>query len=125
MKPLKINPTNKTPLIEYNDGIFNIIGRSIPEVALDFYRPVIEWIESYIENPDDKLIINVKLDFFSTQSSKHILYIFKRFETLGKDKVRIIWYYDDPDIEESGVDFSLMCGLDFEFVLDEDKNGDI
>lgn len=119
---IKIKPTDKTPLLEYNPktGVFNVIGVSVPDSAMDFYTPVLDWIDGYIKDPNDSIIINVKLDYFSIQSSRYLLKIFKKFELLkGDSKVKVVWHYDDPDIEESGRDFSIMCNLEFEMMSDE------
>ena len=44
MRPLLIAATAKTPQIEWNDeqSTLTLSGRSIPENAVEFYRPVLD-----------------------------------------------------------------------------------
>ena len=45
MRRLLIAATAKTPQIEWNDeqSTLTLSGRSIPENAVEFYRPVLDW----------------------------------------------------------------------------------
>jgi hypothetical protein len=56
MEPLILKATSKRPSINFNNltGKFEIKGRSIPEDAIGFYRPIFDWIEQYILNPQTK-----------------------------------------------------------------------
>ena len=49
MGPLHIAPTVKTPEIVFQaeDQRLVLSGRSIPENAVDFYRPVLDWAQSF------------------------------------------------------------------------------
>lgn len=106
MKNLKINKTEKTPLIDFNPstGVMTLEGRSRPESSIKFYEPLEDWILEYAKNPAEKTIVNFKFDYFDTSSSKWFLTIMKHFETIFLDgkEVEINWYYDDDDIMEYG-----------------------
>ena len=58
MKPIIIEGTPKTPTIRFDvsEGIFEIKGRSIPENSVEFYKPLIDWLENYKETPLDKTV---------------------------------------------------------------------
>ncbi|MGP1362589.1 MAG: SiaC family regulatory phosphoprotein, partial [Bacteroides sp.] len=66
-------------------------------------------------------LVEMRLEYFNTSSSKCILDIFKRLglihELPGK-KVEIKWYYyaDDEDMYESGNDYSSIVKVPFELV---------
>lgn len=122
MEALVINETNLTPGISFESesGKLEIRGKSIPENSLEFYQPLYEWLDEYIEAPNDKTIVSVRLDYFNTSSSKCILDILKRVDKL-EDKgfdVLIKWYYDeeDEDMMEAGEDYSDLLDAPFELI---------
>lgn len=119
MDTLIINGTAKTPNIECNpSGILRIEGRSIPENAVDFYRPVLDWISEYAQSNPKKTVLEVKYEYFNTSSSKCILDIFKRISQLASDshEVSIVWFYhvDDEDMLEAGEDYRDVVKIPFE-----------
>jgi hypothetical protein len=125
MEPLIIDSTNLTPEIKFDaaKGIFEMKGRSIPENSLEFYQPVYEWLDSYLDSPNDKTILKVQFDYFNTSSSKCILDILKRIdklEDMDKD-ILIKWYYDenDEDMMEAGEDYSDLLESPFELITIE------
>ncbi|MBN2745945.1 MAG: DUF1987 domain-containing protein [Bacteroidales bacterium] len=122
MDNLIIEGTKQTPSINFNagSGILEISGRSIPENTFEFFNPVLLWLEAYSQVAGEKTVINVKLEYFNTSSSKYILEIFKRLRSLlndGKD-VNVKWYYeeDDEEMMETGEDYQDVSGLDFEII---------
>ena len=96
MKPIIIEGTPKTPTIRFDvsEGIFEIKGRSIPENSVEFYKPLIDWLENYKETPLDKTVVNIRLEYFNTSSSKCILDVFKKLEAIHKAKHDVVvnWF---------------------------------
>ena len=84
MNSLIIEGSPKTPNINFdgNEGSFLISGRSIPENSLDFYKPVMEWLDFYIVEPKEATTVNIKLEYFNTSSSKCLLDVFKKLEVI-------------------------------------------
>lgn len=111
MELYNLEPTNRTPKIEFNPSknTFLITGRSIPENSIDFYKPAIDWLSSYLKNPLQLTVLEVKLEYFNTSSSKCLVDIFRKIESLHKSgkEAQIKWYFieDDEDMQESGEDF--------------------
>ena len=125
MEALIIESTNLTPEIKFDaaQGLFEMKGRSIPENSLEFYQPVYEWLDAYLENPNEKTVLKVQFDYFNTSSSKCILDILKRIdklEDMDKD-ILIKWYYDenDEDMMEAGEDYSDLLEAPFELITIE------
>ena len=123
MEELVIQSTSLTPGIKFDAvlGQFELKGRSIPENSLEFYQPVYEWLDAYLESPKEKTVVNVQFDYFNTSSSKCILDILKRIDKLddmGKD-VLIKWFYDenDEDMMEAGEDYSDLLESPFEIIV--------
>lgn len=122
MENLKIEGTTKTPSVEFDSStaVMTIKGRSIPENSIDFYKPIVDWIDAYAASPGDKTVLNMQLEYFNTSSSKCILDVFKKLENIkktGKD-VQVHWHYeeDDEDMLEAGEDYDAIIDIDFEMV---------
>jgi len=128
METITIPGTPKTPTVDMNveSGIIEIKGRSIPENSIDFYRPVVEWLDKYADSPAPETKVNIQLEYFNTSSSKCILDVFKKLEQVFKkngDKgVVINWYYeeDDEDMLEAGEDYQSILKIPFKMIELED-----
>jgi hypothetical protein len=122
MEPIKIEGTPKTPTVRFDSsaGVFEIRGRSIPENSVEFYKPIVDWLDSYKENPLPKTIVNICLEYFNTSSSKCILDVFKKLEAIHKAKndVEVHWYYeeDDEDMLEAGEDYESIIRVPFKMI---------
>jgi hypothetical protein len=53
-------------------------GRSIPENVIDFYQPILRWIDEYAQNPLPETLVHMKFEYFNTSSSKRIFDIMKK-----------------------------------------------
>ncbi len=113
--PLKINRTDETPLLEWSPKsfTFDIIGISVPKNAKLFYEPILEWIEGYVEDIKNKIIINIDLDYFSTQSLVWLIKILKKFE---KIESIVNWSWDEENIKECGEDISTIINIKFNLI---------
>lgn len=121
MNNLIIDDTIKTPTIsfDYEGGKLEIKGKSIPENSLEFYRPVYEWLDNYNQSPKPVTDVMIRLEYFNTSSSKCLLDILRRMETLqlsGKSKVTVNWFYetDDEDMMEAGEDYQALVKVPFQ-----------
>lgn len=118
MEEIKLAPTPKTPSVSFNgSGMLELKGRSIPENSLEFYKPLIDWVESYGQSPATETNVHVQLEYFNTSSSKCLLDFFKRLESLSS-KVTIHWYYeqDDEDMLEAGEDYEAIINVPFKMI---------
>ena len=122
MESISFEGTTKTPTVklEPNNGLIEIKGRSIPENSIEFYRPIVEWLEEYAKSPQKKTTVNIQLEYFNTSSSKCILDIFKKLESIKKarNEVVINWYYeeDDEDMLEAGEDYESIIRVPFKMI---------
>lgn len=116
MRPLLIAATAKTPQIEWNDeqSTLTLSGRSIPENAVEFYRPVLDWTHGL--EADTPMTVMVQLEYFNTSSSKCLLDLFKRLET--SSEIQVKWHFDadDEDMLEAGEDYDHIVSLPFTFI---------
>jgi len=123
MTIIKIAGTDDTPSVHLDkeSGILELSGRSLPEDVTLFYQQILDWIDEYIKNPNDKTVFNFKLDYFNTASSKVILDILLKFEELvenGKE-VAIKWFYneDEEDMLEAGEEYADIVEVPFEYIV--------
>jgi len=120
LKKLDIPPTLDTPKVDFNakDGQLSIEGKSFPPDVANFYQKVTEWLEKYVQNPAKETLLSLKLDYFNTASSKIILDILYKFESMHHRgfKVNVKWHYpdDDEDMQETGNEYSEIVDLPFE-----------
>jgi len=122
MQAIKIKGSDDTPnvILDRDNGIFEISGRSLPEDVAAFYEPILEWLEDYAEEPLEKTIFNFKLEYFNTASSKLLLDVLLKLEDMfddGKD-VMVRWHFpdDDEDMEEAGEEYADIVEVPFEQV---------
>lgn len=68
--------TKSTPtvVLDKSKGIFEISGKSLPEDAMEFYLPIVEWSQSYLQNPNTTTIL--VFEYLSSASSKVFISIF-------------------------------------------------
>jgi len=119
MEDLKHEGSAKTPVVEFSsNGELLLKGRSIPENSIEFYKPLIEWLESYSESPNSTTVLSVQLEYFNTSSSKCILDVFKKLESISGSEITVKWYYeeDDEDMLEAGEDYEAIIDLPFEMI---------
>ena len=121
-EPLDIKPTNDTPkvLFDKENDIFEISGRSLPEDVVNFYRPILEWLDEYKEDPLDYTEFVFKYTYFNTATSKiilDILYKLEEFKDSGLN-VAVTWFYeeDDEDMLDQGEEFKESLDLPFEII---------
>jgi len=125
MEPIIKAGTNKTPtvLFDADKGFIEIKGRSIPENSIEFYKPLVDWLDKYAteENAQGHTNVNIQLEYFNTSSSKCILDVFKKLEAINKldgKEVIINWYYeeDDEDMLEAGEDYQSILKIPFKMI---------
>ena len=126
MDKIAIEGTPKTPtvMLDADSGVLKIEGRSIPENSIEFYKPVVDWLDEYGNSPKDKTEVNIQLEYFNTSSSKCILDVLKKLETISKagNEMVINWYYeeDDEDMLEAGEDYQSIIKVPFKMIETEE-----
>ena len=122
MQVIKIKGSDDTPkvILDKEDGILEVSGRSLPEDVVAFYDPILEWLDEYAEDPNEKTVFDFKLEYFNTASSKLILDILLKLEDMadeGRD-VLVRWHFpdDDEDMEEAGEEYADIVAVPFEQV---------
>lgn len=120
METLRIEATDDSPqvLLDQEDKVFEISGKSLPEDVLEFYQPVVDWLTKYREKPNAKTEFNLKMIYFNTASSKMIMDILMILEEMVEEghDVLIKWHsmQSDEDMQEAGKEYEEMLDIPFE-----------
>ena len=84
--------TQETPAITFDltKGEIEISGNSIPENPVKFFAPLVTALNEYIIAPKPITTITFKMNYINTSSSRHILDILKKLETINKNPGEVI-----------------------------------
>lgn len=121
MNDFIVESTIQTPAVHLSrtTGLMTIKGRSIPDDAIDFWSDVINWFESYMENPVDVTEFHIELEYLNIASSKRILLLLGKLNELKQRgfNSKVCWYYheSDEDMLHVGHDYEFMVDVPFEF----------
>lgn len=113
MNFFKLESTKFTPGVVFdpNTAVLEIYGFSLPENALEFYQPIIEWLRNYktelLSNKNaPEVNVLFKLVYFNSSSLRLIVEIFQVFSDMHHAgiKVSLAWHYDceDTQMAEAG-----------------------
>lgn len=122
MEKFIIEATDETPkiVLSPSENVFHFSGKSLPEDVASFYSPVISWLDKYIENRNPETIVEFRMDYFNTASSKILLDILFKLEEISNqgDKLLIKWYAkeNDPDMKEAGEEYAEIVEVPFEHI---------
>lgn len=120
MEALKIQATDETPsvVLDPANNIFEFSGKSLPEDVTLFYGPVLDWLDKYGSSPRPKTTFDFKLVYFNTASSKLILDILFKLESIHESGTEILvrWHYEeeDEDMKEAGEEYGELVSIPFE-----------
>jgi len=128
MKALNIEPTAQTPKVEFDaeKGLLKISGRAFPQKILDFYSPVIKWVEDYIQVAQPETTWDLKMEYINSASTMIVANLLKKLSTLtasGK-KLTINWHHsqeDEDDMLEIGKEMEVLLNYPFNFISYESE----
>lgn len=122
MEALILKATDDTPDVNFDSikGFFEISGKSMPEDVSMFYDPILIWLDKYAESPNNTTVLNVKMDYFNTASSKLLLDVLLKFEEIHQqgNAVLIKWYYfkTDEEMKDAGEEYADIIDVPFEYI---------
>jgi hypothetical protein len=117
-----LEETEDTPKINFDrtENVFRIKGRSYPENARDFYKPVLDWLEQYSESPNKETELEVDLEYVNSGSVKEVfrmLYIIEDIMEAGNES-KVKWCYRKGDelMQQTGIEFGKFLEVPVELV---------
>lgn len=124
MSDLQIEPTKKTPLVEfYDSGKLIMAGSAFPENANEFFDPLIDWIvELKAEVVDFDLII----EYLNTSAAKKLMELLQKLVLNKHIQIcQVNWLYqkwDEDSLETGQILSESFPEIKFDFVEYESKD---
>ncbi|MGB9747471.1 MAG: DUF1987 domain-containing protein [Bacteroidales bacterium] len=122
MEKIILAGTYDTPEIYLSkeENRFEFSGKSLPEDVNAFYGKILNWVQEYVAAPNPKTIVDFRLTYFNTSSSKILLDIMMKLEEIPDtgNEIIIRWHYleYDEDMLLAGKEYAEMVEIPFEFV---------
>lgn len=105
-------------ILDADNGIFEITGRSFPENVERLFTPIIEWLKEYITDPNPVTEFKFELEYFNSSSARKIIEILFVLEKLEESNhnVKILWCFNSEDemIKAKGMEFMNLVKIPFE-----------
>ncbi len=127
MESIILKATQDTPKVSFDaeKSIFEISGKSLPEDALSFYKPVFKWLDEYLNTPNKSTVFNFRFDYFNSASSKIIVELLKKISILqhNNDELTINWYFRDidEDMQQVAEEFAYITNVKMNYIPVETK----
>ncbi|MBP6312034.1 MAG: DUF1987 domain-containing protein [Flavobacteriales bacterium] len=117
MNQFHIPATRSTPeiFLDTENGVYRVVGHSIPENAGKFYTPVLEWLRENITLINTGSVFEFCLPYFNSSSLKALYMMLmevKKESEKGK-KFEVDWYIEDDDdfMTDAAETFTEMVGI--------------
>ena len=111
-----MNETVNTPEVFFNlNGILRIAGKSLPEYAIEYYKPLMDKLDEFLETKQS-IEVTIEMIYINTSSSKVFYNILKKITESGV-MVTVHWHYeeDDEDMRELGEYYEEMLEIPFAY----------
>ncbi|MBI9066231.1 MAG: DUF1987 domain-containing protein [Salinivirgaceae bacterium] len=115
---LKATKTNPYICFDPSSKKYEISGQSFPENPMVAFDPIFDWLSNNLAKLDHQMELTLQVDYFNSASNRLLLKMFRILEVqvqAGKD-IRILWNYEDEEIQNDGIIFSRIVNIPFEFV---------
>ena len=113
MRELYIEKTKSTPEVRFDpqNNKLAINGQSYPENAFKFYEPIFTWLEEYLQDARQGVVLEFYyyMPYINTSSSKCIMMLLEKLENAHQrgQAVSVRWYYDEEN------EMALECAEEF------------
>jgi uncharacterized protein YlzI (FlbEa/FlbD family) len=121
LNDLHIAATDETPevLLTAQTGKSYLKGRSLPENAFEFYRPIISWAKLYVEQRGVALDITLCFDYLNSSSSRFLFEMLHALDQSPESASYIVRWQTDPDDElmiEKGEELQRLLKMKVEII---------
>jgi len=122
LEKLFIESTKSTPEINFqpDEHLLKIKGESYPENSFDYFEPIFDWLEEYLDILDDKeLRVEMYISYLNTSSTKSIMYILDLLDEAYVDgcNIKMVWYYEKDNELSYNIAQDFMSYLELPFEL--------
>ncbi len=101
MEALIIANTKSTPAVHFDpvNHRLTIKGESYPENSFEFFQPVLEWVETYLERLPSgvRALVSLEITYFNSSSSKVLLDLLDTLDeaAAGGKQITVEWRYQE------------------------------
>jgi hypothetical protein len=126
MDDINISATQSSPAVTtcWADGVMEMRGDSYPENSFEFFTPLLQWVQEYLDESEKPLRLNLHLLYLNTSSVKAMMDVFDLLEAAHDQgrNVSVCWYYESENarIAELAEEFKEDCTFHFEIVRRDD-----
>lgn len=126
MNTLQREQTQSTPAVcaEWEAGCLSMAGDSYPENSYEFFNDIISWVETYLDQSEQPLLVELRLAYLNTSSVRAMLDIFDLLQAAHDDnrEVKVDWLYHPRNerVADLAEEFREDCTFPFEIRPDED-----
>jgi len=122
---IRLEGSKDIPLIIIDDENYKVYvkGSSFPPNAFNVYDPLLEWVNKIPLEGVKQIEFDFFYNYLNSSSKSVLLELFMRLEDLSRRNINIIiswlYYEDDEDMEEIGVEFQEMFSLSFQIIAQQ------
>lgn len=122
MDKIHILRTNQTPEFIFNpEGIIKIVGRGLFTDRPEVTDRIIEWIDTYLDNPARVTYVTIAFEYLNSLSTVILVSILQSLSRITRRSKNLVikWYYEDDDEEilERGKYISFSFDIPIEFIM--------
>lgn len=91
MPDVELDPTSK---------VFTFAGQCYMDNADKFFKPIFQWLDTYLQTPGQQTLFKMQLEYFNTSSAKCLWDIFMMLEKYQKEtggQTTVHWYFEEED----------------------------
>jgi len=97
---LFIEATNYSPEVSMSsNGRIKIFGRCIPREPDEFFAPIMDWVTSYCDEPEEETVIDISIEYVNGTNSGKLYWFLKKLKevTSSGKKVTVKYTYEEDD----------------------------
>lgn len=120
MEKWTIEATERTPLVllDRQESVLKLEGRSYPEEGMDFYDPIIVRFKSLQGSENPIKTFHIRLEYYNSSTAKALSDLFQALRIAKKagHSVKVVWEFEEEDdgIQEDIDMFVESFDLDFD-----------
>lgn len=117
-----VTATRTTPTIKFDHstGVLDITGPSQTGQSREFYKPLIESLDTYIRSPRPTTVVNVRLGAVDASTKRDLTDILKKIEQVQRFSATTVnWYYKsgDENMLELGEDMEAIISVPIKLIM--------
>lgn len=101
MEKLFIDAGVDTPKVSFDpeNSHFELSGKALPEDAIEFFRPLYDWMSEYLDSSSDPVNVKLDLAYLNSSSTRYIFNILSLLEDAHESgrEVSVIWRASSSD----------------------------